>query len=227
MKTCIVLGSNSDIAKGLIPLLDYNVVPWARGEAVPVVWWDLCLITIGKVAPVGNWWEQPEDEWNECIYSNLIAPFMLLRDIWPWAKVDARVCFFAGSNPNQIMPGYSAYNVSKMGLLKLVEQLDEETPDAVFFALGPGVTDTKIHQATRDKGWPNPRLQRADKDGSFTSIEQIHKCLEWCIEQPKSVVGGRNICVSDMNYRHGNLTANLQQNEGMFKLRRNEGPRLL
>jgi NAD(P)-dependent dehydrogenase (short-subunit alcohol dehydrogenase family) len=226
VKTCIVLGSQTDIAQGILPLLerDYNVISWSRQEPLPIVWWDLCLITIGRVAPVGNWWEQPEDQWNECIYSNLVAPFFLLRDIWPWAKTDARVCFFAGSNPNQIMPGYSAYNASKMGLLKLVEQLDAETPDAVFFALGPGVTDTKIHQATREALWSNPRLERADRDGSFTKMEDIYTTLRWCAEQKKEVVGGRNICVSDVMSRtyHDFFVKALLANPNMLKLRRTE-----
>ena len=200
MTTAIVLGSNSDIAKALTPMLmadGWDVVGWSRREQLPEVNWDLLLIALGRVAPVRHWWEPDDGEWYECFRSNLLLPIRLLRELWAFRNHNARVCFMAGSNPNSILSGYSAYNVSKMALLKLCEQLDHETPGIVFFALGPGITDTKIHDATKQAQWPNPRLERAMKDGSFTKMEDIYACLKWAIAQPKEVIGGRNICVSD------------------------------
>lgn len=120
----------------------------------------------------------------------------------------------AGSNPNMIMDGYSAYNVGKMGLLKAVEQLDHETPDAKFFALAPGIVLTKIHKPS--EGWNNPKL----KDAKSTPIAKIYQCLQWCIAQPKNAVGGRNICVSD---DWGDWMAEeLIKDTNWLKLRRNE-----
>jgi len=114
------------------------------------------------------------------------------------------------------MAGYSPYNAGKMALLKVCEQLDFETPDAKFFALGPGYVPTKIHKATLDAGWKNERIER----GGGTSFEKIYDCLKWCISQPKEVIGGRNICVSD-NYGP-ELTAKLSLHPSMYKLRRME-----
>jgi hypothetical protein len=85
-----------------------------------------------------------------------------------------------------------------------------------FFALAPGYVRTKIHKATLETNWPNERIARGD-DG--TSIEKIYDCLKWCIGQPKEVVGGRNICVSDMRET---LAEELKANPSMFKLRRIE-----
>ena len=163
MKTCILLGSNSDIAKGLEPLLakDYKIVKWSRGSVLPLEDWDLVVCCIGSVAPVGLWHSVDEVEWLHSIESNLITPFRLLQKLWPTHNPGASVCFMAGSNPQMIMDGYSAYNCGKMGLLKLVEQMDHETPDAKFFALGPGTILTKIHQATTKAGWDNPKLDAA------------------------------------------------------------------
>ena len=223
MKTCLILGDRSEIAVAMSQYLradGWKVEGWHRGAPVPYQEWDLVIIAVGQVKPVGMWHEQIAEEWDSAIESNVLLPVRLLRHLWSLRRPMARVCFMAGSNPNTIMDGYSAYNGSKMMLLKVVEQLDHESQDAVLFALGPGVTDTKIHNATKEAGWPNPRLERALKDGSFTPMTKVYECLKWCLAQPKEVIGGRNLCISDP-YGPG-LAVRLKNNPDLFKLRRIE-----
>ena len=92
-----------------------------------------------------------------------------------------------------------------------------------FFALAPGVVLTKIHQATRDAGIRNERLEQATRDGGVP-ISRIYSCLRWCLRQPKKVVGGRNICVSDSEDwdSEDELQRMLESSPSMFKLRRQE-----
>ena len=219
-KTAIILGDRSDIAKALIPFLEadgWTVHGWNRdSEGVRAVEWDLVICALGQVAPVGYWYDQKSDEVAECFRSNVLRPLQLVRNMWTLRKPGASVCFLAGSNPNSIMPGYAAYNASKMSLLKLVEQMDHES-DAKIFALGPGYVKTRIHKPTLDANWPNERIARGD-DG--TPIERIYGCLKWCLEAPKSAVGGRNICASDA--LGSALASLLEENPSMFKLRRQE-----
>lgn len=200
MKQAIVLGSNSDIAKAVKPLMEadgWNVVGWSRHtpglQNLPH--WDLLVIALGRVAPVGMWWDMDEYDWEQCIESNLLLPMRLLRRLWPKHNKGATVIWFAGSNPQMIMDGYSAYNTGKMGVLKLVEQLDHETPDVKFVALGPGIVLTKIHEASAQ--WNNPKLAKAQAESKSTEPGRIWACMAWCIKQTKSQIGGRNICVSD------------------------------
>jgi NAD(P)-dependent dehydrogenase (short-subunit alcohol dehydrogenase family) len=218
----ILLGSRSDIGIGLARFLlrdGWMVEGWARNDELPRSRFDLCLVAIGAISPVGRWDEQDADLWESCIYSNIVVPIRLLRKLWPQHNSRCAVCFLAGSNPNMIMDGYSAYNIGKMALLKAVEQFDHETPDARFFALGPGTVLTKIHKAS--EGWPNPKLEAARAQNKSTPIERIYACLEWCIRQEKSVIGGRNIVVSDM-WDTGFLGEWLHRNPDKFKLRRAE-----
>ncbi len=212
MRVCI-FGKDSDIAKGLIPLLEadgHDVWGWNRFAHV-LGSWDLIISCLGSVAPVGPW-HQTKD-WNECFESNLLTPIKWLQEIWHLKSNNAQVCFLAGSNPQKIMPGYAPYNASKMALLKVVEQLDFETPECKFFALGPGYMDTKIHKPTLDAGWPNERITR----GNPNTIQQVYDCLKWCLAQSKADVGGRNICVSDRIY-----PGRLQASPDLFKIRRVE-----
>ena len=241
MKTCILLGDRSDIAKALIPFLEADgwvIYGWSRppkgsqfgAEDIDAPEWDLVLCALGCVAPVGHWYEQTQADFEDCVRSNVLLPIRLLRQIWRKRKPDASVCFMAGSNPQKIMPGYLPYNLSKMALLKAVEQIDAESPDCKVFALGPGYVKTRIHAATLAANWPNERIARGD-DG--TPIERIYACLKWCLDQPKEVVGGRNIAMSDpWGDENGAvmgksvwdmpLRERLRINPSMFKLRRIE-----
>ena len=219
----IILGDKSDIAQAIKPMLEkdgYTVYGWSRDQELPSIFWDLMIITLGKVAPVGLWHEQGHERWDECMRSNLLLPLKLLRRSWGLKRKDATVIWFAGSNPQKIMDGYSAYNTSKMAVLKLIEQLDHETPDCKFVAFGPGYAKTKIHEATLKANWPNERIARGD-DG--TSMEDIYKAMKWCIDATKFAVGGRNICVSDIKDGEVRLDRVLHipvTTENAFKLRR-------
>ena len=224
MSSCIILGSRSEIGMGLADLLlkdGWVVDGWARSGKLPYLQWNLCIIAMGTVAPVGLWHEVDQQDWEESIRSNILIPIKLLRQMWKYRLPDASICFMAGSNPNMIMDGYSAYNVGKMALLKAVEQLDHETQDAKFFAIGPGICDTKIHKATLEANWPNRKLEEARREMRFTPIKSIYDCLKWCIAQPKSIIGGRNICVSDP-WDQGWLPEWLETDPSLFKLRRKE-----
>lgn len=221
-QTCIILGSNSDIAKGLEPLLakDYRILKWSRGKSLPLEDWDLVVCCIGSVAPVGLWHSVDEVQWLHSIESNLITPFRLLQKLWPTHNPGASVCFMAGSNPQMIMDGYSSYLCGKMSLLKAAEQLDHETPDAKFFCLGPGTILTKIHRAS--SGWHNPKLDAAlsAPPDMLQQFARVHACMMWAISQEKDVIGGRNLCVSDP--WGPDLAETLRADPNLFKLRRME-----
>ena len=220
----VILGDRSDIMQEMIPLMErdgWNVYGWHRGQKRFCYPWDLVIVAIGSVAPVGSWHSIDDGLWELAIESNMLLPVRLLRSMWRLAAPNASVCFMAGANPNKPMKKYSAYSVGKMALLKACEHLDLESSDCKFFALAPGVVLTKIHRATDEAGIRNERLERARRDGGVP-MARIYSCLRWCIRQEKSVVGGRNICVSDSE--DWDIETHLQEkllaNPSMFKLRR-------
>lgn len=220
-----MLGSDSDIAKGLAPLLEADgwiIEGWQRGLTWPVgERWDLAIVALGRVAPVGHWTQADDSDWDRTMDANVLLPIRLLRHIWARRNPGASVCCLAGSNPNMIMPGYSSYNISKMALLKAVEQIDAESPDAKIFALGPGIVLTKIHEPTLVAGWHNPKLVLAMHEKRSVPFPLIYQCLRWCIDQPKDVIGGRNLCVSDA-WDRTYLSKWLESNPNLFKLRRQQ-----
>ena len=224
MKTCIILGDRSDLARAMLPFLladGWTVHGWNRDSSWTIgdVRWDMVLCALGRVAPVGHWWEQNEDDVWECFTSNILLPMQLLRALWANRNEGASVCMLAGSNPNRIMDGYAAYNSSKMALLKLIEQMDHECTACKVFALAPGYVPTKIHKATLDAQWPNERIERGD---GGTPIQRIYDTLKWAVAQDKTVIGGRNLCCSDPWDTNPSLTDLLELSPSKYKLRRVE-----
>ncbi len=229
MKQCIILGDRSEIATGLMPFLSadgYSLIGWNRNTPRKYLnryfpQWDLLICAIGSVAPVGHWSTRDPDEWENSVYSNCLLPVRLLREVWHNHLPGASVCFLAGANPNRAGINYSAYYTGKMALLKAIENMDAETPDAKMFALAPGIVFTKIHEPTYASGIVNEELEERRKIGG-TPIEKIYACLKWCVSQEKHVVGGRNICVTDGWDTNQYLSNSLASNPSLFKLRRVE-----
>lgn len=226
----IILGDKSEIAQAMQTRLiadGWNVEGWHRSMADKDFHrWDLILCAIGTVAPVGHWSTVNRDQWAEAITSNLLLPIRLLQNLWPLHNPNCSVCFLAGANPNKAPPNYSAYATGKMALLKAVEHMDAETPDAKMFCLAPGIVFTKIHEPTMKSGITNEGLEERRKVGG-TPMQDIYDALKWCLLEPKSSVGGRNICVSDLclghdAYRDDILGVSLIADQSKFKLRRVE-----
>ena len=227
---CLILGDHSEIAQGLQTRLiadGWNVQGWNRNSREKNYQrWDLLLCAIGSVAPVGHWAKVSPEAWSKSVSDNCLLPIRLLQTAWALHNPGASICFLAGANPNRAGPNYSAYYTGKMALLKAIETIDAETPDAKFFALAPGIVFTKIHQPTYDSGIVNPGLEERKSKGG-TPIQDIYDALQWCLTEPKSSVGGRNICVSDLclghdAYQDDILGESLIDNPSKFKLRRVE-----
>lgn len=228
----LLLGANSTIGLELAKRLradGWQVWGWRRGGPLSMLpEWDLAIVAMGQVAPVGHWADQDPDEWESAVQSNVLLPVRMLRELWSRRLTPAAVCFMAGSNPNKVLENYTAYSVGKMALLKACEHMDAESPDTKFFALAPGFVNTKIHTASLEAGVKNERLERGLREGDGTPYDDIYGCLKWCLEQPKEIIGGRNICVSDpwrakSAWNGGErLSHKLKNNPSWGKLRRNE-----
>lgn len=204
MPNVIILGSQSDIAKGLKPLLEgdgWSVTGWSRGSELPTERWNLILCCLGKLVK-GHW---STVEFQSSFESNLFLPIRLLQELWHLREAKAQVCFLAGPNPNGTLTDHHAYYASKMSLLKAVEHMDAES-DATIFTLGPGYVKTKM----------------VEVEGRIsTPIDRIYRCLQWALSQPKQVIGGRNIHVNDP-WDRPFLASRLALYPNMYKLRRAE-----
>lgn len=227
----ILLGANSDIGKELgVRLManGWNIHGVGRSEPVPVVQWDLVIVAIGQLSPIGNFFDVDQPDWFDNFNSNFFVPLRLLRRLWPTHNPGASICFFSGAGTSNSAKTYSAYSSSKIALFKMAELLDDECPDAKFFIIGPGMVRTKIQQQTLDAGHAAANYDRVKQfmetgdsfHGTGTSHQRIYDCLKWCMSVPKEVIGGRNVYVPD-DWSES-MARQMKDNPRLYKLRRHE-----
>lgn len=155
-KQAVILGLNSDIAKGLKERLEVD--QWVvngtcrENTAYPTAQWDLLIVAMGTMEPIGKFFDVPQSDWERSLWVNALRPLELIRCVWNNRRAGARVVFMSGPNPNVPTPTYTAYRAGKAILQSLVETLNAEYPDTKFCWFIPGVVNTKIHYQTLAAG---------------------------------------------------------------------------
>ena len=193
--------------------------------------WDVLLFCPGTMEPIGPFDKVSFLKWKRSIETNFISQMCLLRNLL--AKRNRKfpngpiAIFFAGGGTNSAPVNYSAYTVSKIALIKIVELLDAEISDARFSIIGPGWVDTKIHRETLRAGasaGENYRktVQKLGDNDGMTSMESIRECCDWMIGSPRDVVSGRNFSVAYDQWGGKELDVRLKADANMYKLRRHK-----
>jgi len=194
--------------------------------AMPV--WDVLVLGPGLQDPVGLFTETDFDEWSESITVNFTNQMRFVHRLLPSRNRSKgaipAVLFFAGGGTNNAPTHYSAYIVSKIGLVKMTELLAAEVPDASFTILGPGWVKTKIHESTlkaKTMAGANYErtLQKLESD-ELTPMKQVVDCCTWLVESPRECVSGRNFSVVFDKWGDPRLDELLIKNPDMYKLRR-------
>lgn len=194
-------------------------------ESTPA--WTLFVSSAGTMKPIGSFFDLDFDDWEASIHVNATAQLRILHGLWPHRTRDhtAQVCLLAGGGTNGPMPNYSAYCLSKIALIKMVELMDDEAEDGNFFIIGPGFMHTRIHEETLEAG--DAAGLGLSKTLSFmetagTTHDELYDCIDWCVSSGRAVAGGRNFSTVHDPWRNGgeNLAKVLTGNTNAHRLRR-------
>ena len=190
--------------------------------------WDVLVLGPGLQEPAGLFHECDFDEWEESVKVNFTSQLRFLHRLLASRSLQSMcgptVLFFAGGGVNSAPANYSAYTVSKIALIKMVELLAAELPDVKFLIVGPGWVKTKIHQSILDAGEragvSYERTLQMFKNGSFTPMEKVVKCCNTLISGSREILTGRNFSVAFDHWDDPHLIELLEKNPDIYKLRR-------
>ena len=132
---------------------------------------------------------------------------------------------FAGGGTNSATTDYSAYTISKIASIKMVELLDAEIPDTSFSILGPGWVKTKIHASTlnlKSSAGVNyfKTVEMLEEDGKKCyPIEKVIACCNWILSSDRALVSGRNFSSVFDPWEDEKIKL-IMNDKNLFKLRR-------
>lgn len=191
--------------------------------------WDILISAVGTEEPIGPFFSVDFDAWQENVQVNALSQLRLLHGLYGMKRQGdpCKVIFFAGAGTNDAAIRYSGYSLSKILLIKMAEILDAECPDLHLYVIGPGIVRTKIHQQTlnnpRDSGPNFEKVTRfLSSDDPGVSHDEIHACIDWCIETGGETMSGRNLSLVHDPWKGGGtrLLEAIRNDQDMFKLRR-------
>lgn len=190
--------------------------------------WDRLILGAGTQEPVGAFTHVDPAAWVASVNFNFARPFEFLAKMLPARRTTrgdgSRVLGFAGPAVNGANVNYSAYTVSKIASIKMMELLAAEVSDTAFTMLGPGWVNTKIHRATLEAGSAaghNLALtqQKLDSD-DFFPMWKVVDAVNWILEAPHAAVSGRNFSAVHDDLGNPDLITALIRDVDLYKLRR-------
>ncbi len=208
---------------------DSSSVHKAAGEFKKICQaWDILVISVGLLKPVGSFNDSNFDDWDNSFKTNFTGQMQLVHELLPTRRIKSNlepcVLFFSAGGINNAPVNSSAYTISKIATVKMCELLDAEIPDTRFVTVGPGWVKTKIHnqiiEAGLKAGESYQRTLEKFKTDDFTPMERVLDCCDWAVNAPKKIVSGRNISVIHDDWGDKELERKLAEDRHLFKLRK-------
>lgn len=191
--------------------------------------WDVLIIAAGTQNPIGEFLKCNFDDWSDSIGINFTNQLRFFHGLYENRNQDLEFFptffLFAGGGTNNATLNYSAYTISKIASIKMIELLDAEIKDVSFSILGPGWVKTKIHNATVDakdmagENYLKTINMLAKDEDQWYPMEKVIKCCNWIIDSPRELVSGRNFSAVHDPWESKNIEL-IKKNHNNFKLRR-------
>ena len=188
--------------------------------------WELLILSIGQLSPIGKILDVNSDLWEESFYINFLGQFRFIKKLLASSKIGSNkmVVTFAGSGTNSAPLNYSSYTLAKISLIKAMELFAAENPEINFVSLGTGWMDTPIHEQTLLAGnLAGDNLEITKKkiaNSEFGDPRLLTDFLDWCLEEKMQVLSGRNFSLQGDDWNESNFKSKLKQDPNLFKLRR-------
>lgn len=210
-------------------LSDTNSIDASIKKFTTLQSWDHLVVATGSQEPIGRFIDNNIDEWSNSIHTNFISHIRFIHGLLPNRNLGRAshpsVLMFAGPGTNSATKDYSAYTISKIALIKMIELFDAEIVDTSFSILGPGWVKTKFHDSTiksKEMAGPNyfKTLEMLDGEGERCyPMEKVIDCCNWILSSDRELVSGRNISAVFDPWESDEINK-IKDNPNIYKLRR-------
>jgi NAD(P)-dependent dehydrogenase (short-subunit alcohol dehydrogenase family) len=190
--------------------------------------WDLVIIAIGMLNPIGKLTEINFDLWRASIEINFVNQIYLLKTLLkystPVGKKKRKILTFAGSGTNSAPINFSAYTISKIALIKSTEILAAEFPNYVFLSVGTGWMKSRIHNQTLEAGTQAGEAYVETKkrlaNDNFGKPSLLLDFIDWYLKCDNENISGRNIALQGDDWKAQDFISSLTSSIDSYKLRK-------
>jgi NAD(P)-dependent dehydrogenase (short-subunit alcohol dehydrogenase family) len=196
---------------------------------------DILVNCAGLQEPIGGFNDVNFNDWVENIHINLIGTAMCSKAVLPSMieKKAGKIINFSGGGAGYSRPNFSAYAVSKAGIVRLTEILADELRDyhIQVNAVAPGMIETKmlngILEAGPEKsGRDFEQVQKRAGKG-FDSIENAVELVCWLASENSHWLSGKLISAVWDPWREWKKNAPADMDGDLYTLRRIDGNKFI
>ncbi len=190
--------------------------------------WELVVVAIGRLSPIGRMAEVNFDEWRDSFEVNFVNQMFLLKVLLEHSSKlpikNRKILTFAGSGTNSAPQNFTSYTLAKVSLIKAMELLAVEYPTYTFLSLGTGWMKSAIHQQTIEAGeragLAYAETLRRIEANDFGDPQDLLAFIDWYLECSNKAISGRNIALQGDEWKSHTFVDLLTINKDSFKLRR-------
>lgn len=180
---------------------------------------DVLINNAADIGPLGLFHKNDFKSWKNNININLINTALLIKELIPiFIKKKSSIINISGGGATKHREFFSAYSVSKTGIVRLTENLSKEYADTKmnFFAVAPGVMKTKMFFKTNLK----KIVKNDSKNISFTNPSENYDLIKMLIYQNNNKLSGKLFSVKWDKWKNLKFIKKIQKNEDILTLRR-------
>jgi NAD(P)-dependent dehydrogenase (short-subunit alcohol dehydrogenase family) len=124
----------------------------------------------GVIEPIAPTAEASIEEWERSLQVNLVGAVRLIQMALPHLRpTQGRIINITSGAAENVIGGWGAYSAAKAALNQLTKVLASEEPEITVLALRPGIVNTEMQAAIREKG----REGMAEKN--YSRLVRMHE----------------------------------------------------
>jgi 3-oxoacyl-[acyl-carrier protein] reductase len=188
---------------------------------------DILVNNAGIVKPIGPFDKIDIEEWTENVKVNLFGTFYCVKTVLPHmiSKNYGKIINLSGGGAFNPRPNFSAYAVSKAAIVRLTEQVADETKDYNISvnAIAPGMIKTEMtEEIVRNSVLAGNELDIAKKvihEGG-SDVNKVTDLAVFLASKKSEGLTGRTISAQwdDLQYIKNNIREIMESNK--FKMMR-------
>ena len=180
---------------------------------------NVLINNAADIGPMGLFHMNNFNKWSNNILINLINTAFLIQKIIPiFIKKKSFIVNISGGGSTKYREFFSAYSVSKTGIVRLTENLSKEYSKTMikFFAISPGVMKTKMFFKTNLKKY----VKNKSKILSFTEPKNNYELIKLLFNEKGSKLSGKLFSVKWDNWNSKVFIKKVKGDQELLTLRR-------